>query len=203
MKLIRLKLKNLDIPMEKFESKEKQKEITIENPAPEDARAIREVQYEAWKTTYPSEESGITEDDIEWYFRDFKKSFSEKALKETERELEELPEGQKVLVAKDGDEVVGYAWLMKGDEQNEVGAIYILPDYQGEGIGKKILKDAEEYFDTNKDTVLTVAEHNKNAIAFYEGLGFDDTGKRLSSGLTFPSGAEYKQIEMLRQHEAD
>ena len=182
--------------MEKFESPENNSEVTIEKPSPKDALAIREVEYETWKETYPSKESGITEEDIDWYFKDFKKSFSEEELEQTEKELEELPENQQVLIARDNEKnVIAYAWLMKNSETNEIGALYVSPEHQREGIGGKMWNEAEKFFNENNDTLLTVAEHNKEAIAFYESLGFVNTGKHRSS-LTFPSGAEFKEIEM-------
>ena len=49
------------------------KEIIIKEAEPKDARGIREVEYATWMDTYPSEESGITPKDIDWYFNDFKK----------------------------------------------------------------------------------------------------------------------------------
>ncbi len=182
--------------MESFELPKNQEEVPVTEPSPEDAHSIREVEYKTWKETYPSEESGITEEDIDWYFNDYKKSFSEKSIEKTEKELESLPENQHVLIAKDEEgNTVGYAWLMENDDNNEVGALYVLPEYQGKRVGSRLLEEAEKFFNKNKDTILTVAEHNKNAISFYEHKGFVDTGERRSL-LTFPSGAEFKEIVM-------
>ena len=172
--------------------------VVVSVATPEDAQAIRDVQYRTWLATYPENGSGITVADINWYFNDFRKTFSEEMLKKLAHELGSLPDSDRAIVAKDEQgKIVGYAWLTKHDNQNELGAIYIDPSFQGGGVGKRLWAEAEKFFDAAKETMLTVQEKNERAIGFYKKLGFEDTGKRLET-LTFPSGATFKEIKMVR-----
>ena len=173
--------------------------IEISLAIPEDVFGMRELEYKTWMATYPGEESGITTNDIEWYFKEFKKSFSPSNLEKTASEIENLPTSQKVLVAKNEDgEMVGFSWLMRGNDVNELGSIYIDPKVQGVGLGTKIYEEAKNFFDKNKDVFLTVEEHNSKAIGFYKKLGFEEVGKR-AGNLSFPSGAKFNEIEMLNR----
>ena len=56
----------------------------------------------------------------------------------------------------------------------ELQKIYVLPEYKGFGIGKLALKEIIQIAQEQgkKHIVLDVIDTNKNAIAFYEKLGF-------------------------------
>ncbi len=58
--------------------------------------------------------------------------------------------------------------------------LYILPEYQGKGVGKMFWGECVKYFDNNKKIIVQVATYNTGAIKFYEKLGFKDNGKRFS-----------------------
>ncbi|TSC60518.1 MAG: Acetyltransferase, GNAT [Parcubacteria group bacterium LiPW_15] len=177
---------------EKFEGEK----ISISDALPKDAAGLRSVEYETWLDTYADKGTGITREDIQWYFNDFKKSFSDRAIVGTAEELRAMPENEKALVIKDGDAVVGYAWCVKHSESNELGAIYVLPTYQGLGLARKMWGKISEYFGTGKDIFLTVQAANKKAIDFYKSLGFVEAGS-IPSQLTFPSGVKFEEIKMI------
>ncbi len=80
------------------------------------------------------------------------------------------------VAAKDGENVVGMGRLI-GDRYSiwYVQDVIVLPEYQGKGIGKAIMKRLLSYVDENRlpGTVVTIglmAARGKEA--FYEGLGF-------------------------------
>lgn len=184
------------VPGMKTESEPK---ISMSTATPDDAKGIRELEYETYMETYVNDKSKITRDDIEWYFHTFKKSFTPQSIEKLAREIENLPGNQYVVVAKNEEgDVVGFAWSRKGDINNDLGAIYVSPKYQGAGLGKKIWTETAAFFDPEKETILTVQEDNAKAIEFYKKLGFVDTGKR-TVALTFPSGIGFNEIEMLRK----
>lgn len=60
------------------------------------------------------------------------------------------------------------------DGSYEIGNICIIPEYQGKGIGTKILEYIKEFAKENDctDLYLTVNEENLNAIKLYEKFGF-------------------------------
>jgi len=86
-----------------------------------------------------------------------------------------------VVLACDGDKVVGYCWTWiacKGAVPSErKGQIFMLglaPDYRGKGIGKKILLAGLAHLKSRSLQVaeLTVDSENKVACALYKSIGF-------------------------------
>lgn len=179
---------------------EQQPNLVIADASPADARAYRELERSVWEQTYVNEQTGITKDDIDWYFNDFKHTFKPEMIEKFVEELENLNEKQKVIVVKVNERVVGTTWLIRGDDYNEIGSIYIDQDFQGRGIGKRIWELAQLYFDESKSTIVTVNKQNESAIAYYQSLGFIEESE-LTPELRFPSGAEYQEIRMVRPPE--
>jgi ribosomal protein S18 acetylase RimI-like enzyme len=170
--------------------------IKIGTPVAEDAHGIQEVFYKTWLATYPNADAGITVEDIEDKFKD---AFSEETLNKRREKIANPPEGQFLLIAKDDDKVVGLCSVIKEVERNKLSTLYVLPEYQGKGIGRALWERARGFLDTNKDTYLEVATYNANAIAFYTKLGFEDTGKRLDFQGTLKSGNAIPEMEMLKK----
>ena len=59
--------------------------------------------------------------------------------------------------------------------QGHVGAIYVLPEVQGHGIGSRLLGCAFDWWGNQKPVHLCVASYNQRAIHFYEQHGFTKT----------------------------
>jgi ribosomal protein S18 acetylase RimI-like enzyme len=169
--------------------------IQIANPIPEDARGITTVLYKAWLATYPNDALGITIEDIE---DRYKYSFSEENIKKSEEGLRNIPSNQKKVIAKDGDTVVGVATIIKNDTNNQLRMIYVLPQYQGKGVGTMLWNAVKDFTDPSKNTIVQVADYNQQAIKFYEKLGFIDTGKRWKDERwKMRSGAYMPEMEMI------
>jgi ribosomal protein S18 acetylase RimI-like enzyme len=151
--------------------------ISIQQATKEDVIGIQEVFYKAWLEAYPNEEVGITREDVE---EKYKNRLSPEMIQKRTAGVLDPSENNLFLVAKDADDVVGVCWLEKLETQNKLGAIYILPEYQKQGIGKMFWEKIKDYFGDDKDIIVEVATYNANAIAFYQKLGFADTGKRFS-----------------------
>ncbi len=176
-------------------------EIKIVRAVPKDVRMIQEVRYKAWLVTYPNEELGITVDDVE---DRFKNVFSVEGIKEREDRLKNQSSDQQTFVAKQGGKIVGFCAVARHADKNQLQAIYILPEFHGKGIGKKLWNRALEFFDLKKDITVEVATYNAQAIAFYERLGFKDTGRRFSDeGTRMKSGAIIPEMEMVIKAKRD
>ncbi len=97
-------------------------------------------------------------------------------------------------MAKEGDKIAGFCQIVKGKEYNELKIIYVLPEYQGKGIGKMLASKALSLLDPRKDIIVEVVEYNKNAIGFYERLGFIEFEK--GKGHEVPNGKIMPIIKM-------
>ncbi len=96
--------------------------------------------------------------------------------------------------------VVGFAYITKTATRNNLQAIYILSDYQGKGVGHMFMQKIDKWFDSTKDTYLSVATYNQNAINFYTNHGFKIIGKKENNSevAKLPSGKIIPEYEMVR-----
>ncbi len=94
------------------------------------------------------------------------------------------PEG--IFLAKEKDKVVGFVagdanWFSKRAKKH-VGAIHeivVLPEYQGKGIGKRLMETVINYFKEKglNTAELWVGDENFRAREFYKKLGFKEEGQ--------------------------
>ena len=110
----------------------------IRKATPEDAGAIAHVRATTWRNAY-----------AHIYTRDQLESISvDESTERWRRQLEAAPDRFHTLVAELDDAVVGFASLgprdFSGDEVQvgELYAIYVLPDAQGCGAGRALLRRA-------------------------------------------------------------
>ncbi len=168
--------------------------ILVDIAKPEDAGQIVQVQRAAWLATYPNPASGITYENIaamDFIGPERIASWQEHIATDTDR---------KFWVAKDGDRVVGYcvARVASQDRPGRLQAIYLLPEFQGKGIGKLLMQTAIDWLGRSVDITLDVATYNTAAIGFYEKLGFVKTGIESETGPRLsPGGVSIPQTEMI------
>jgi ribosomal protein S18 acetylase RimI-like enzyme len=173
--------------------------IIITSAKPEDSEGIQEVFFKTWLDVYPNEEFGITLDDIQ---DRYKNALTAEGIAKREKFLVELGPNKKFFVAKDDVKVIGLCVAVLYPEKNQLEAIYILPAYQGKGIGKLLWEEAMKFFDPQKETMLEVVTYNAKAIAFYEKLGFKDTGRRFTEDkFRMKSGSILPEMEMRRSED--
>ncbi len=173
--------------------------ITITKATPEDALAIQNVLYQTWLATYPNEEYGITVEDIEVRF---KERFTDSFLAKRRQALACQNNDELFLVAKDGQEIIGICSATKSDDRNELMAIYVLPSYQGQGIGQMFWQEINKFFNPELDIFVCLAVYNFAAMKFYQKLGFVDTGRRFTQDrLKMPVSGNYiPEMEMVIKH---
>ncbi len=166
--------------------------IQIQKAVPKDAAGIEEVFYKTWLATYPNEEFGITVDDIEHRWKDRKKVDGSK--------IKNAPDSELLLVAKDGNKIIGVCRVANRPDKNETQAIYVIPEYQGQGIGSALWEKALKFFNPQKDIMVNVVTYNTKAIEFYKKLGFEETGKKFTDEkYRMKSGNILPEMEMLRK----
>lgn len=176
-------------------------DFRIEDARPEDVERIRAIAKDAWVEIYPNETHDISQEDIEaidW--------FNEAELEKRRKKIREGKQDSHTWVLKDDKgNVVGFCKVSKdghktGEEgQREIDAMYLVPELQGKGLGKKLMEKALEWLGADGDIRLEVVSYNNNAINFYKRFGFQETDLPVSDKRTqLPSGKQIPRIVMLK-----
>ena len=134
-----------------------------------DIGAVRDVARETWSHTYRE----VIPESVQKEFLD--RAYSDASLS---RRMEA---GVFLVAAVDTDvdaKVLGFANLNR-ISRSEVflGAIYVLPEAQGLGIGSRLLEAGIGRFQAAERFVLRVERNNSKARRFYEARGFRATGE--------------------------
>lgn len=170
--------------------------VNIETAEPDDAEEIQNVFYKTWLETYPNKVPGVSVDDVHEYYKD---KLSADGIERYQKRIEEelKLQNQRFFVAKVNKKVIGVCLAFRHEDKNQLKAIYVLPEFQGMGIGYKLWNKVSEFIDETKGTTVEVVVHNINAIVFYKRLGFEDTGRRWTDErFTMKSGATFPEMEM-------
>lgn len=88
------------------------------------------------------------------------------------------------VVADDGKDIGGMAHAVatEGGKTVTLHQLYVLPRFQGRGIGGMLLDEILESFPEARKMRLEVEEANARAIAFYEAQGFVQAGRTANCG---------------------
>jgi ribosomal protein S18 acetylase RimI-like enzyme len=88
-----------------------------------------------------------------------------------------------ILVALDGDDIVGYVNPVIDAREGWVGGVGVDPRYRGKGIGKRLMLEAEAFCRSKgaHEISLEVIEGNERAQRLYENLGYKGTKKYLTA----------------------
>jgi ribosomal protein S18 acetylase RimI-like enzyme len=154
-----------------------------------DAEGITFVQKTTWLATYPNDQAGISYQDIAEKVSHFGQGMRNNLAKNDPNVMH--------WVAKDADKIIGMCVAAKGTDKNTLGAIYVLPEYQGKHVGSQLLDKALAWLGREKDIVLGVVAYNQKAIGFYKSHGFIEHGARHDTVATLPSGKVLPELEMI------
>ncbi len=162
---------------------------TVRIASPSDLTAVREVAETTWRATYRGILSDATIDAF------LKRAYSDYSLRAT------LNSGGLWVLEEDG-RVVGYLRLSVRDEVGHVGAIYVLPEAQGLGHGRRLWEGAKLWFAARRvrEVRLTVAEGNERARGFYRHLGFEEGDVRRSTILGEPLDERHCRLPLLQEY---
>jgi ribosomal protein S18 acetylase RimI-like enzyme len=146
-------------------------DIAIRQADPRDAGAIASVHLESWSSAYrgliphKALNSMIARRGAEWWARVIGRSGA-------------------VLVAEIGGTVAGYVTYGRNrarqlSQQGEIYELYLLPEYQGIGLGTKLFDAARKALRAHdlKGLVVWALEDNQLANGFYQGLGGRDVAE--------------------------
>ena len=140
-------------------------EILIRKAKVEDAKGIAKVHVDSWRTTY----KGIVPDTfLESLSYEKRELIWEKGITENHVYIAEDENGQVIGFSTGGKERTGKYEAYTG----ELYAIYLLKEYQGQGIGRLLFQAVvEDLKDNNFNSMLIWAIEENPACLFYEALG--------------------------------
>ena len=131
-----------------------------------DYKIIREIAYQTWPIAYGEI---LSKAQLDYMLDAF---YNDEALKDSV-----LHKGHHFVLAKEGDETLGfvsYEHHYSQKQQTKIHKIYILPQTQGKGIGKKLVDFVENSAKENDSNVLSLNVNRFNkALHFYKKLGFE------------------------------
>jgi GNAT superfamily N-acetyltransferase len=90
-------------------------------------------------------------------------------------------EGETVFVAEVSGVPAGYVALDKQEEAVRVDQLFVSPEHEGQGVGRRLLEFAEGYAISIEASVLqiVVRDDDSRAVEFYRGRGFVPVGEEL------------------------
>jgi ribosomal protein S18 acetylase RimI-like enzyme len=140
--------------------------ITIIKATSNDFKTIQNLAHQTWPLAYGEI---LSKEQLDYMLDAF---YNEETLKDSVAN-----KGHYFVLAKEGEETLGFAsYEHHYDQKNQtkIHKIYILPQTQGKGIGKKLIDHVEKVAkenDSNK-LCLNVNRFNK-ALHFYQKMGFE------------------------------
>ena len=148
----------------------------------DEARGKAFVHWKCWQVTYP----GLVS---QTYLEKFTLEVSEERAKAWR---------DNILVAKDGYRVIGFVGYghhgPEDPDTGEVYALYVLPEYQGMGVGRQLLDAALDKLSAFPHLCLWAVKGNERAIRFYEKNGF-----RLNGEEKFVSSISAGGVKMIKE----
>ena len=154
--------------------KNKDQAFNIRRAQPDDVLDMHEIFLVSWLATYANEEYDITVKDINYKFE---QALLPEKLAARKLRLAEPKDGELILVGEVDGRIVGVCVGARNFDYNQLQAIYVLPEFQGRGLGRLMFNEVAQIFDKKKKIIVRVASYNDKAIGFYQRLGFVSTGK--------------------------
>ncbi|MDR6103097.1 ribosomal protein S18 acetylase RimI-like enzyme [Agrobacterium larrymoorei] len=149
--------------------------MTIRRALKDDASSLAALSIEVWIGTYLR--NGVSKFFADYALSAFTTQIFE-ALTDDENEI--------ILVSDNSDGIDGFVRItvkspapIENGPETEVATLYVQPRHKGKGIGKRLLVEAFKLCAERgrKDVWLAVNSENKDAIIFYERLGFTRNGQ--------------------------
>ena len=171
--------------------------IIFKEATNKDISQIFNLQRVAWLATYPNKEYNIKLSDIKSKFL----NLSNKEWEDKKARYRSRISDPNIffLLAKEGGKVVGYCQAIKNHSEHRIGAIYVSPDRQRQGVGSRMFEKALDWLGSSQPIFLNVASYNQQAINFYQKFSFYLTGKIVEDPAgVLPTGTIIPEIEMKR-----
>ncbi len=139
-----------------------------------DIPEIIQVQKQTWLATYPNKDIGITKEDITKRLGNPGDEILQKRIENWQNIINNLDKQKIIFIAKENKKIVGFA-IITNQEKPTVSALYVLPNFQGQGVGKLLLQKSFDWLGNQPKIFTYVASYNQKAIDFYKKHGFQAT----------------------------
>lgn len=123
-------------------------------------------------------------------------------VRTTEDSLKEVmakPGSVMLKVVDDQQKIIGCVNLQQHQEKVYLGMLSVAPQLQGAGVGKQLLKAAEEYAMQSqcRAVYMTVISVRSELINWYQRHGYKDTGERKAFMEDGESGQHLQPLEFM------
>lgn len=120
------------------------------------------------------------------------------------QKIMEQPHSAFLKYTNDEGKITGCVNLQKHDQKIYLGMFSVSPKLQGAGIGKQLLKAAEEYAIQKECTAIymSVISLRKELISWYQRYGYEDTGKRIPFIEDGVTGKHLQSLEFMALEKA-
>ena len=149
-----------------------------------DALPICRLREQVWLATYPNAAYGVTADELRAVYRfcapERVQTFRTLIKQKPVIVIEPLTDAAsrrslKYRLGKQRPEPVAYAAVDR--PSNELTMLYVLPQWQRQGIGDACMRWSIDNLDSTRPVVVHVVEYNTAALAFYGRHGFTIVGE--------------------------
>jgi ribosomal protein S18 acetylase RimI-like enzyme len=172
-------------------------QVVVEAAEPADAEVLRHIQAQTWYATYVSAEHGVTYEGLKLFQEGGNGERNERRTAFWRNQIATADGTHAVFMARAAGQTIGFVAPMLMNGQWRVGALYVLPEAQGQKAGSALMRAALGWLGGGRDFHCHVAEYNDRAIRFYGHFGFELTGQRFDDAES-PPGARIPELEMLR-----
>jgi len=170
------------------------KNIKISKAVTDDAKGIQILIAKSSEGMYKL--CGWSKSEIEKYFNPEK---IEEGIGKLKNAIFNFTENDILFIAKNEiNQIVGCCFADKGKDINKIEAVYLLDEYQGSGLAKKLYDEAFKLLDLKKDTLLDVFSKNTKAVNFYKKMGFYETGKKFFDDRFFDKSGKSLEITEMK-----
>ena len=139
--------------------------LVVRRWAPTDVPAVQRITWTTWVATYGS---FIPESDLQSFFDEYYCAARLEPYWTDDRACG--------LLAEVDGEPAGFAKTMlnREDDRFYLNSLYVLPEFQGRGVGSRLLQAAEEFGATlgARQVWLGVMQQNTAALEWYRKIGF-------------------------------
>lgn len=140
--------------------------VTISEAAINDIKRIQEIVNITWPITYGDI---LSKEQLDYMLNLF---YSDEALTEQYNKKEQL-----FYLISDDDTNLGFVGIehnYKDDARTKIHKIYLMPETQGKGIGKKVIEEIEKLaLQNNSKALLLNVNRFNSALGFYKKVGFE------------------------------